>query len=77
MQVHYDGTASSREAIALPQRRKPGLGEPRSVGRSTRVPTPSLVSARREVLSGFEWENYVWAALAASALVLLAASLMG
>jgi hypothetical protein len=77
MQVQLQVVASNSEAIALPQGRRVGLAESRRKGRQQPATKPTLISSREEVIKDFKWENVVWAAVAASALALLAASLIG
>jgi hypothetical protein len=77
MQVQLQVMASNSEAIALPQGRRVEPAESRRGGRQRPATKPTLISSREDVLRGFKWENTVWVAVAASALALLAASLIG
>jgi hypothetical protein len=77
MQVQLQVMASNSEAIELPQGRRVGPAESRRKGCQRPATKATLISSREEVLRGFKWENAVWVAVAASALALLAASLIG
>jgi hypothetical protein len=74
MHIRYEAGEFSGKAFALaqPEHDLPLRGWGKRLPGSRRA--PSLIGARREAVLGYRWENMAWAALAASALVLLGVS---
>ncbi len=77
MEFHLEAAANVNKVIALAGVRGQDFTRREPAHRSGPASCSGLSVARQEALNGFRRENAVWAVLAACALGLLAASLLG